>query len=790
MRIISLDRNSPNAFVLVPYDTFSKEKQLKDQVWRLNLDCTDPHPFCLTTTYGLRAKSMRLFPNLIHENRRISKPEDFSLLPRVIDYSPASFLIEAEYQNEIRLLFSCFFIEPEILVGHSQLRNLTEAQIDITLQLALNLVPMGKGEPSHPEKLGNNQLVTGKTDNLEPVLFMTGGPTAISNPFPALSIQLNLQPGSTQQLAWTLVSKETKSESFDRAKNLITSDWQNRFHAHIMEQKGQTIGIKTGDPEWDSAFFLSQVNAKTHLLQYEKEPDNPLFIKIRLPDRSTIADNLDSKKKALTNLELNHLCQVLLPSKVDIVIHLIENQIDTQIKNLEKSTEKNNLTYQTTYKGCPLLGSLLLEINEIKQDNTLLERNFWNLCKLYQSWVVDPVSEAEEVNFHWDSPSQLQIDSGLFSFDIWESYSRGLDIKKVESPALYAMLLKEAKALSKISRILGKRSQMRQFNHWAKESQQRLENCWQDNIYLYGYQDIDTHLCSSGETLFQGHVASDVAINQSFEIPQRLHCHIFASDEHTRACRIRIKGKSSKGEPVEEIFKSPGLLWVSGHAHLTTENLYQEIETLSFEGLNSQDEFILETVDLTQTDITCLLPFWADGGMEKHLQEMSSTLLDSHSGLLSNGIPETWEGKRPLPEDLPLRVNVLWNTLIIEGLANHGETQKAAEFFINMMNGIVQGLKDYDGFYPLFDTKTAQPVGQYNAISGLVPMRLFLKIVGINLLSPTKVAVWGSNPFPWPIEINWRGLTLWKEGEHTRITFPNGAAAEYNSEKPVLITAE
>lgn len=788
MHIISLDRNSPNAFVLVPYGAFSIEKPNKDQVWILNLDCKDPYPFCLTTTYGLRAKSVRLFPNLIHENRRISKPKDFSLLPRVIEYSPASISIEAEYQNQIKFLFSCFFIEPEVLVGNSQIRNLTETQIDITLQLALNLVPMGKGEPSHPEKVGNNQFITGYTDNLEPVLYMTGGPTAISNPFPALSIQLNLLPSSAQQLSWTLVSKETKSQSFERAKKIITSDWQNGFHAHIMEHKGLTIGIKTGEPEWDSAFFLSQVNAKTHFLEYIKEPGIPHFIKIRLPDSSSISDNLDSKSKTLTNLELNHLCQVLLPAEIDNAIYLIENQIKIQIANLERNPGNNN--YETIYKGCPLLASLLLEIYEINQDIRLLERSFPDLCKLYQLWIIDPVSGTEMDNLHWESPTQLQIDSGLFSFDIWESYSRGLDIKKVESPALYAMLLKESKALSKISKILGERSEMRYFNHRVKEFQQRLEDCWQEKMCQYGYQDINTHLCSSGETVYQDHVSSEVEIHQNFTKPQRLHCQIFASDEYTRACRIRIKGKSSKGEPIEEVFKSPGLLWVSGRAHLTSKYLYQEIETLSFEGLNLQDEFILETVDLTQTDITCLLPFWADGGMEKHLQEMSSTLLDSHNDLLSIGIPETWEGERPLPDDLPLRVNVLWNTLILEGLANYGESQKAAELFTNIMRGIVHGLKDYDGFFPLFDSNTVQPVGQYNAISGLVPIHLFLIIAGIKLLSPTKVALWGSNPFPWPIEINWKGLSLWKEGDHTRITFPNGAAAEHNSEKPVLITAE
>ena len=790
MSTISLDRNSPNAFVLVPHGAFSNMKSVMDQVWKLNLDSTDSHPFYLSTTYGLRAKSVQLFPNLIHKNRRIAKPEDFSLLPRVIDYSPASLLVEAEYQNQISFLFTFFFLEPEILTGNIQLRNLKQTPIDITLQLALNLVPMGKGQPSHPDKSGNNQFITGKTDQLEPVLFMTGGPSAINNPFPALSIQLELKSEGFQQLAWTLVSKETKSLSFERAKKIITSGWRETLRIHKMKHAGQTIDIKTENPNWDGAFFLSQVNAKTHLLKYEQEPDNPQFIKFRLPDQSSLSDNNESKKNTLTNLELNHLCQVILPSEVDIAILLLEKQIKKQIQKLHKNDRENNLPHVIAQKGCPLLGSLLLEIYEIKPDIKLLERFFPSLVELFRSWVIDPSSGTNANNLHWDTPTQLQIDSGLFSFDIWESYSNGLDIKKVESPALYAMLYKEAKALDKLSKLLHERSHGRFFKYWEKECQQKLDNCWQEEKRLYGYQDIKTHLSSFGESIFRGQGSSKFEINQSFIKPERLQCHIFSSDEHTRACTVSIKGISSKGEQIEEHFKSPDLLWVSRRVHLTTENLYLKLESACFEGLNSQDEFTIETADVSQPDITCLLPLWAGSGAEKHRKEISSTLFDQQKDLLSYGIPETWQGHNHMPKDLPVRVNILWNTLILEGLTNQGESQKAAELFINIMDSIVHGLIDYDGFYPLIDTETGQPVGQYNAISGLVPIRLFLKIAGIKLLSPTKVALWGSNPFPWPIKIHWKGLSLWKEQDQTKITFPNGATTEQTDQKSVLIAAE
>jgi len=790
MHTISLDRTKPKAFVLVPYGNFSESKPILDQVWTLDLSSAESYPFCLTTTSGLRAKCMRLFFNLIHNNKRISKPEDFSRPPRVVEYSPASLQVEAEYQEKISFLFTFFFLEPEILTGNIQITNFAESPNDIILQLAFNLVPMEKGQPSHPERIGNNQFVTGKTAQLEPVLFMTGGPSAISSPYPALSIQLDLQPKKAQKLSWVLASKETKSLSFGIAKKIITSGWQDIFRAHAMDHASRTFSIKTGNPDWDAAFFLSQVNANTHWVKYETEPEKAVFVKIRLPDYSSFSNNFIPKTNDLTNFELNHLFQVILPAEVETAAHLLEKQIHSQVDQLQKKGQKKNSFSRFADKSCPILASLLLEIFEITRDTDLLKRCLPKLDFLFKSWGTKDHLNKEKVFIHWDKPSQLEIETGLFTFDIWHPYNKGLNIKKVESPALYAMLLKEAKALSKISKILNDHSRLQFYADWENQFQQRLNNCWDDDINLYRYQDIETHLCSSGKLFYQGNVFKKVEIKQVFKHPQRLQCHIFASDEHTRNCIIKFTGRSSSGDYIEEIFKSPGILWVSGRAHLTTENLYAELDAISFEGLNPKDDFILEPADYTQTDISCLLPIWAGSGAEIRRQALISNLLDPTRPVFSHGIPETGGVQQPLPKDLPIRVNVMWNTLILEGITSQGDSPKAAGLFANIMNVITQGLIDYDGFFPLYDANTAQPVGQYNAINGLVPIQLFLKIAGIKLFSPSRVALWGSNPFPWPIEIHWRGLSLVKDNIQTKITFPNGATAENVTQESILITSE
>jgi len=125
--------------------------------------------------------------------------------------------------------------------------------------------------------------------------------------------------------------------------------------------------------------------------------------------------------------------------------------------------------------------------------------------------------------------------------------------------------------------------------------------------------------------------------------------------------------------------------------------------------------------------------------------------------------------------------------MIIKGLVEGGYPEPAMRLFTNLMMTIVQGLKQFEGFFPFYDCDTGRPVGQRNTISGLVPLRLFLQIAGIRLINPNKIAIWGTSPFPWPIEVSWQGLVLRREGSKTDIIFPDGTTYQGVSDQPVLL---
>mgnify|MGYP001609483653 CR=1 FL=1 len=49
-----------------------------------------------------------------------------------------------------------------------------------------------------------------------------------------------------------------------------------------------------------------------------------------------------------------------------------------------------------------------------------------------------------------------------------------------------------------------------------------------------------------------------------------------------------------------------------------------------------------------------------------------------------------------------------------------------------------------------------------------------IDMVSKSLISPTKIALRGHNPFPWPINLRWRGVTIRWEAEEAHVRFPDG----------------
>ncbi|NTU55903.1 MAG: hypothetical protein HGA79_06615, partial [Anaerolineales bacterium] len=97
MRDWSLASGDPLYLTLAADSRLSIPDYLNDHIWELVLGGGEPSALSLRTTFGLRAKAMRLFPRFGENGRSVNNPSDFALPPTIrrfypnfliVDYSP------------------------------------------------------------------------------------------------------------------------------------------------------------------------------------------------------------------------------------------------------------------------------------------------------------------------------------------------------------------------------------------------------------------------------------------------------------------------------------------------------------------------------------------------------------------------------------------------------------------------------------------------------------------------------------------------------------------------------
>jgi hypothetical protein len=119
-------------------------------------------------------------------------------------------------------------------------------------------------------------------------------------------------------------------------------------------------------------------------------------------------------------------------------------------------------------------------------------------------------------------------------------------------------------------------------------------------------------------------------------------------------------------------------------------------------------------------------------------------------------------------------VGMTFNSLIGIGLVESGFREEAAQLFQNLMLAVVDALKQDHRFFASYHADEGNGLGSLGDFQGLLPLDLFLAILGVRFITPTKVWVQPGHPFPWPIRVDWQGLSLHCERDVVHIQFPDG----------------
>lgn len=793
MKDIFYNSDSPLAITVAADPRINSTDYINDQIWELSINTGEPQALILQTTYGLRAFSMRLFPRFLIGNEESTNPANFSRAPTFHKIYPNFIYLSYAPFSSIEVYGDYWVPNSQSIAGRFRIKNSGSKTQSLKFELVALLNPSEGGTRILPTEIEGVNVLSGSTENLTPVTFISGGASTVNSPYPALVHNLELSPGSTKQFTWSHSAFSTINDSFIHAREISSCNWDAEI-AKVELQNSSLIEVYTGEESWDLAFQLAQKNAYGLLLSNTTHLENISYVTTRIPDNgySFRQDGSDYAPQwgGQTLLDTYYLCNLLLPAAPELMEKIILNHVDALNEYGEIDWRPGLGGQRSNRLATPLLACIAWKVYQATENKDFLLEIYPKIIRFFFSWFSKKHDRDQDGIPEWDHPLQAGFEDHPI-FARWHDWAQGLDITTVESPSLCAFLLQECQSILKIAQILNDSTYTLELETKIKSLRDAVESSWDENIFGYCYRDRDNHSSSKRIILGELHGSGSIAINQVFTDPQRIVFRIKSSQDTTRKTQLIIHGYNATGNHRVEIIPPEGILWFPGWGTASSQQTYQVIDSIEIKGLHKSDTVWVSNAGLLYQDITNFLPLWA------HIptSDRANLLIDKN---LTN--PETfWKqfGISACPQndsigdtDICHHVYLPWCLLIGEGLLAYNFKNQAAELVTKLMNGINLSLSKEGCFRQIINAENGRGSGDIDALWGLAPLGLFLETLGLQIYTQRKMRISGTNPFPWPVTIKFRGMTVFRGLEKTQIIFPDGQTSLIEDPQPCWVTFE
>ncbi|PWH11697.1 MAG: hypothetical protein DDG60_16965 [Anaerolineae bacterium] len=791
MRDWNLGPGDPIQLTIAADARLTTTDYLNDHIWELDLSGGDPAALALRTTYGLRARLMRLFPRFTENGKTINDPAAFIGPPRVRRFYPNFLSVTFSPFAGIEVSTEYWVATSQVVCGRLNVINRSIKPRSLRLEWVAQLSPI-EGRSMAAEQKQSVVVLQGQVEDLFPVLFLTGGPQAGPGPYSSLALMLDLLPGANRQVTWALASLRDPQQSFELARRTAARPFDAEKTRIELLNTSQTIDIVTGDPEWDAAFAFSQKAAYGLFHSPTEHLPYPSFVFSRQPDQgfSRLGNGQDYPYfwSGQSPFEAYYLTS-LFPCNAELARGVLKNFLAVQDAHDGTIDNKPGLAGQRArFLAAPYLASLAWKLSCNGQDQEFLNTVYPGLAAYFWNWFSPTRDHDRNGLPEWQHQLQTGFEDNPL-FEGWHAWAQGIDITTVQSPALLAALYHEAQSLIRIATILGRTSETITLKAQAELLHKGVQSCWDAEAALYRYADRDTHLSLAGKVLSERQAAPVIEIQKQFKQPARLVIRIFGQEQALKRPRVTISGELNE-KPQFEVLDTRDFSFSANGAIATTEKVYTSLGKFEFEGLSRRDRVSIQTADLTMTDHTLLLPLWARIPSEQEAHALVfRTILSAEHFDHPYGIPALPRLFLHEADPVSLGVHLPWNQLIGEGLLAYGYRREAARLTAHIMSAIIHNLKRSHAFYQTYHAETGAGQGERNALHGLAPLGLFLRTLGVEILSPTQVRLRGENPYPWPVTVKYRGLMVMRQMGQTEIIFPNGQPIVLKDPTDALITA-
>ena len=786
MREWSLKAGDPLSLTLAADMRLCKPDYLNDQIWELELGGGEPAALAVRTTYGLRARNMRLFYSFSESGKTLTNPAEFHTPPRLRRFYTNFFLFNFVPFEGLEVTAEYWIPESHALAGRLTILNRMNSPRKLSIELSGSLSPLdGQSLAFTQQQMVN--VLAGSTGGLAPVLFMTGGPKSGSGPHPSLLVEAGFEPGASHTYTWSVAAEASAEASFELARHVAARPWDAERTRIDLRDASDLLEIYTGDADWDAALAYSQQSALASFYPASARLPNPSFVRSRQPDSgySHSRDGLDyppawNGQSAFDAWYLSSL----LPVTPELKRGLIDNYLSVQTQNGSIDGRPGLSGQRAKFIAAPLLASLAWNyFQDTRQDNYLSEV-FPKLLAYFQSWFLpDHDPDADGIPA-WDHVLQTGFDDHPL-FDVWHPWSQGMSISALFNPELESLLYREATSLILMAEKLGRSADLALLHQHAAVLRSSVEAGWNANAALYRYRERLTGVSSLGRRV-AGHKGSGEMRPQkaNFEPAVRLLIEIQTKNPAAQKPVIEIVGL-----PESEVISENQFQWRSGGLVATSRKVYKKVTRLKVQGLEETDKVILRTVDSAVEDITLFTPLWAHLAEQGQAQDMvTRSIFEAGRFDRPFGVPALPVPPDPQAEAVALSIHLPWNQVVGEGLLVYGFRKEAARLIGRIMSAVIQSLKQSRAFYERYHAETGAGIGERGALTGLAPVGLFLQTLGVTFVSSACVRLEGVNPFPWPVTILYKGLRVKRGLEATEVVFSTGQVVTVTDPSPCMVS--
>lgn len=743
-------------------DVFSSELDLaNDQVWEL---CRAGNPPALSacTSYGLRCGGMRIFPEFRVQGVVRIDPNTFhdpvKIMKRLGNYlslqcAPFPLLnVELEY----------WVPSSQVLCGRFKVTNNSGAPINTTIAWAADLNPLGQGEWMAAEQIGVNTILKGRSGELFPVLFVTGGPEATGSAHPALEVESTLPAGASRKFTWAVATLDSVEASFALARQSTSLQWENEIIRKEMREKSSLVEFHDEDDAFGDLMHESQVKASQLLVATPPPFKRISFLNKRQPD-SQVFTPTSRRQELISFSQINAydawmLSRVMLPGNPLPFKEIIQYFIDVQQLDGSIPWTISSSGAASAARTPPLLASLACDVHTCLDEPEWLRSVYRPLLRSTKCWF----SAHDQALPHFSNSLQVAIPE----HPLYATGNGGMGYSPVyiHDPTLDSMLFKECMSLLRIAAILSINEDLEWLSETTEFLRTSLDHCWDEQKHGYTYRDIESGLAYTSEDIHDFSRNGTLKLKRNFKIPRRLTFKLIQTTGP--AVRVVLNGLNGDAPVKEEIELRPRLV-TQPYQCLT---LFTRLDTIEISGLGAKSILQLSLTGNDVEDISLLLPLWSGVMSQTRQAELiEKTLVPRYLGEA---------GLTTYPFDrVPADQNTIlpfWNDFIIEGLIFAGKRDLAAKICTALLEAQLKQWNTNGSVSSMFNAPTRHSQGELDTLTGLPAVWPFLRVLGIERLTTKEIILAGMNEHLPSITVKYKGTSLTMQPESTTIRTVKG----------------